>query len=60
MPALLAEHAASPLQDYGLGEWLLLNHQRLRPPARVMMRWDRTFAPVLATLENGADGASRG
>ena len=66
LPALLAEHAVSGMSAFGFREWLLLQHGPLKPPARIMQRWDRVLAPVLQALERseaqraGADDSDSG
>lgn len=51
LPSLLAQHAVSDLSTFGFREWLLVTHGPLRPPARIMQRWDRGLAPILTALE---------
>lgn len=50
LPALLAQHAVSDMQAHGFREWLLVTHGPLRPPSRIMQRWERALEPVLAAL----------
>jgi len=60
LPELLEGHAQSELREYGLREWLLLTHRGLRPPERLMDRWDRALAPAIAALEAERGAAGRG
>ncbi len=54
LPALLADHAASPRADYGFKEWLLMSRPPLRPTSRIADRWHRAFAPALDALQQAA------
>jgi len=57
LAALLARHAVSDMQAHGFREWLLVTHGPLRPPTRIMRRWERALGPVLAALtEAGTTG----
>ena len=58
LPALLADHAASPRADYGFKEWLLMSRPPLRPTSRIADRWHRAFAPAFDALKQAAAGTS--
>lgn len=56
LPALLAAHALSDMGAHGFREWLLVTHGPLRPPSRVMQRWERVLDPVLQALARTEPG----
>jgi len=47
----MLREAVSDLSTFGFREWLLVTHGPLRPPARIMQRWDRGLVPILTALE---------
>jgi hypothetical protein len=46
LPALLGDHASSPLCDYAFRDWLLLTRPALGPTRRIADRWARAFTPA--------------